>query len=211
MVKHKIMMISGKQGSGKTTLQNAVRAHMERAYKVKTHEIRFADTIYKIHDYARELLRFRGVARPDKDGAFLQMLGTEWGRNQIDPNIWVQCALGEISNTCPSPREDYLFLISDCRFKNEFDGVEAFKVRLEAGKEVRQARCDGWRDNDQHQSEIDLDEYASEGFFNCYVDTEMPIQTSISHILKRFDEFMLFDQTTDWEGYKLVKEKYYNE
>lgn len=208
-MKHKIMMISGKQGSGKTTLQNAIRQHMERAFNVKTHEIRFAQTIYDIHNYARELLRFRGVARPDKDGAFLQMLGTEWGRSQIDPDIWVKCALGEIANIAPQPKEDTLFIVSDCRFQNEFNGVDSFKVRLEASRDVRRARCDGWRENDEHPSEVDLDGFAREGYFNCYVDTEMPLQTSVSHIMKRFDEFMLFDQKVDWEGFKLVKDKYY--
>lgn len=208
-MKHKIMMISGKQGSGKTTLMKAIQQHMERAYDVSVKEIRFAQTIYDIHDYARELLRFRGVARPDKDGPFLQMLGTEWGRNQIHPNIWVDCAKGEINNIAPEPREDQLFIVSDCRFRNEFDGLDAFKVRLEAGRDVRRSRADSWRENDEHPSEVDLDEYAREGYFNCYVDTELAVQTSVSHILKRFDEYMLFDQKTDWEGFRLVKGKYY--
>lgn len=170
MDKHKIIEISGKQGSGKSSVVSQLLILAARQ-GINAMEVRFAETIYNIHDYIRNLLRFRGIERPDKDGRLLQLLGTEWGRETIHPDIWVKSLLGFINNVAPTPNPKHLFVISDCRFKNEFDLVDAFRVRLEAPRDVRKARCDGWRDTDTHISETDLDEYAAQGKFDLVVDT----------------------------------------
>ena len=170
-MKHKIIMISGKQGSGKTSICNQLLLMAARK-NLTGHHMIFADTIYLIHDYARELLRFRGVPRPDKDGKLLQLLGTEWGRTLIGEDVWIDCLRGAINNIAPVPKDSHLFVISDCRFRNEFDGVDAFKVRLEASEEVRKARTHGWRDTTTHISETDLDAYAAEGKFDLVINTD---------------------------------------
>lgn len=187
MDKHKIIMVSGKQGSGKTAICNNLLILAARQ-NISAHHIIFADTIYMIHDYARELLRFRGVERPDKDGKLLQMLGTEWGRTVIGPDVWVQTLLGTINNIAPTPKDNHLFVVSDCRFKNEFDGIDAFRVRLEASEEVRRARAHGWRDTTNHVSETDLDEYVEQGKFDMVINTENtdPLEVAMT-ILKEFN------------------------
>lgn len=167
---HNIILISGKQGSGKTSITNNLLIQAARK-ELSAMNLIFAQTIYDIHDFARNTLRFRGIERPDKDGKLLQLLGTEWGRNTIDPDIWVTALLGNIRNIAPDPRPNQLFIVSDCRFKNEFDGIVSYKVRLEADREIRKARCDSWRDTDNHQSEIDLDDYVAEGKFDLVIDT----------------------------------------
>jgi dephospho-CoA kinase len=169
-MKHNIILISGKQGSGKTTVTNALILKAARK-DFNAMGVIFAQTIYDIHDYIRELMRFRGIERPHKDGKLLQLLGTEWGRNLIDENVWVDALIGNLHNIAPEPKDNQLFVVSDCRFKNEFDGIDAFRVRLEAPREIRKARCDAWRDTDTHPSEIDLDEYAAQGKFDVTINT----------------------------------------
>jgi hypothetical protein len=212
----KIIMISGKMGSGKTTLMNKLIAYAHDA-GVSCHNVIFADTIYKIHDYALELLKARGIERDiAKDGKLLQLLGTEWGRATLGEDVWVRCLMGQIDGLKKAidvgmKDRKTIFIISDCRFKNEFDGVpDCFKVRLEASKEVRKARCSQWRDNDVHPSEIDLDGYAKEGKFDCYVDTELEIQDSLEHLIWCFDEWAFGEETgPEFNGFSELCGKYY--
>lgn len=210
-----ILLISGKQGSGKTTLMENLRRQFA-ASGYRTHNLIFADTIYRIHDFAIQLLKERGIERDIvKDGKLLQLLGTEWGRATIDENIWVKCLEGQMRNILERGKDHNhspnIFFISDCRFQNEFDGVPgAFKIRLEASREVRKERCSQWRDNDTHASEIDLDGYAAEGKFDCYVDTEQDKDLcieSVGHALKLWEAY-----DGSWGGsynFENVSRKYY--
>ncbi len=170
-MKHNVILISGKQGSGKTTVTNALILKAARK-NFNAMNVIFAQTIYDIHDYIRELMRFRGIERPNKDGKLLQLLGTEWGRNLISERVWVDALIGNLHNIAPDPKDHQLFVVSDCRFKNEFDGIDAFRVRLEASREVRKGRCDSWRDTDTHVSETDLDDYVTQKKFDLVVNTE---------------------------------------
>jgi hypothetical protein len=64
-------------------------------------------------------------------------------------------------------------VIGDCRFENEFDAFpHALRVRLGCPEEVRKSRCSMWRENTQHPSEIGLDKYAKEGWFDLYLHTD---------------------------------------
>ncbi len=181
-MKHNIIMISGKQGSGKSTIMdNLIKLSIFKGMNAM--DVRFAETIYNIHDYIRETLRFRGIERPDKDGRLLQLLGTEWGRDTIHPDIWVHALLGYIRNVAPVPKENQLFVISDCRFRNEFDLVDAFRVRLECDRDVRKQRCDGWRDTDTHISETDLDQYSAEGKFDLTINTETTNPVEVAELI----------------------------
>lgn len=205
--KHKIIMISGKQGSGKTSIMNNIIL-MAARMGMNAMDVRFAETIYNIHDYIRETLRFRGIERPDKDGRLLQLLGTEWGRETIHPDIWVKAMLGFIDNVSPQPKPNQLFVVSDCRFKNEFDLVDAFKVRLEAPKDVRQARCDGWRDTDTHISETDLDEYAAQGKFDLVIDTTSTKSDEVAKfILEEYGKYLVNRNSIADRNNSVVSEK----
>jgi dephospho-CoA kinase len=210
-MKTKIILLSGQQGSGKTTLMNALKRYFT-AMGTRTQDVIFADTIYKIHDYAINLLEQRGVKRDIvKDGKLLQLLGTEWGRETLGEDIWVRCLMGEIERLQRVTGDaNTVFIVSDCRFENEFDGVPgAFKVRLEASREVRKARCSQWRENDTHRSEIDLNKYAREGKFDCYVDTELDLDRSVREILMRFNEHYFGIPKEKGTGFLAVHSKYY--
>jgi phosphomevalonate kinase len=166
-----IVLISGHQGAGKTTLaKNLLRENLGSG----VYALRFAQPLYEMHDACRQVLAnysYSGYDFSKKDGPLLQVLGTEWGR-KLDPNIWANMLLNKISRLPTNS----IVTIEDCRFRNEFDAFEGrtdvLRVRLEASKETRKQRAEMWRENDQHQSEIDLDGYADEGKFDLYLDAD---------------------------------------
>ena len=59
------------------------------------------------------------IARPSfmTPRKLLQLLGTEFGRNMIHPNMWVNCLLQDYN-----PKKDY-WIITDTRFPNEAEAV----------------------------------------------------------------------------------------
>lgn len=165
-MKIQIVLLSGKQGSGKTTIANQLVEQMDSNSTLVEH-ITFADPLREMHDAVLKILAKYGVKREiKKDGPLLQLLGTEWARNTIDQNIWVNMAKSYVDSYAKSPELEscgikrLVFIISDCRFKNEFYAFpEALRVRLDCNKELRRQRCEMWRDKDDHISETDLDEY----------------------------------------------------
>lgn len=164
---HKIIMISGKQGSGKTTLTKELLRYF-KSRKIPALELRFAATIYKIHDAALEVMDNLGFETMKIDGELLQYLGTEWGRKRFGESVWVDAVKRQIAEHV----EPTVFIISDCRFRNEFDAFpEALRVRLTCPQGERERRAEKWRDNVQHPSEIDLDNYAESEKFDIYLDT----------------------------------------
>jgi len=165
----KVILISGKQGSGKTTLAQGLLEHFT---SIHSEVIKFADPLYELHDLINNKFREWGVERPRKDGALLQWLGTDFGRKQIDEHLWVKIALKKV-NQAVAIRKNVI--LDDCRFENEFDPFSrsgALTVRLDCPKEIRKSRCDHWREDDNHPSEVGLDEYAGLGKFFLYFNTE---------------------------------------
>lgn len=185
-MKH-VILISAKQGGGKSTLQNAlVNAFDNRG--IQAYAINFADAIYKMHDFCIDYLKQYGIDRKlVKDGPLLQVLGTEWGRNTIGENIWVDVLKGRIA-ACPTgfQMKDQVFIVGDCRFKNELDGFpEAYKVRLNCDREVRKARCSMWRNNETHPSEIDLDDYLTK-FDALYDSSKASVGEMVRDIVENY-------------------------
>lgn len=177
----KIVLVSGKQGSGKTTTCDQLAKEWHERFGYDVEHLTFASTIYAMHDSIRAILTKNGINIPDevkvKDGPLLQWLGTEWGRSTIGENVWVDCLKGQINNLIDLhvKRGDrkLLFLVSDCRFPNEFDSLPAaLRVRLECPKEIRKKRCSMWRENDTHPSEIALDGYVKNNMFDLVVHTD---------------------------------------
>ncbi len=134
-----------------------------------------------MHDSIRAIARVNGIdVSSKKDGELLQYLGTEWGRKKFGKNVWVNCIQTKINGWIeylerPDTQEikKCMFVISDCRFENEFDGFpDALRVRLQCRREVRMKRCTYWRENDTHLSETSLDRYSIDEKFDLYLDTE---------------------------------------
>jgi len=165
-MKKNIIMISGQQGSGKSSLSRAICQHInETRADLFAKSIRFADPLYEMHEAIRKVAMMYGIPFEDKEGKLLQLLGTEWGRTVKGDNVWVD-ALREMIKVHRMREElavdfdETIYVIDDCRFKNEFYGFknEAFTIRLVAPEEIRKTRTHAWRENTQHQSEIDLND-----------------------------------------------------
>jgi len=200
-----ILMISGKQGSGKTTTSDLVADEL-RAQQFQVVRMRFAEAIYEMHDLCLGVLDKYGIKRPNVkiDGPLLQLLGTEWGRNQIHQDVWVNILRNRINllfQGMPDLFGKRIVIVDDMRFPNEFDPFEsALRVRFECDRELRKARAEKWRENENHPSEIALDEYAKEGKFGVYCDTGKYGQSDvINHLVsitKHLAEGKCFDAST---------------
>ncbi len=184
-----ILIISGKQGSGKTTLSDEMKRIARGLGYEYFGSIKFADVLYEMHDYLlNRMEHYTGTPRVKKDGVLLQILGTEWGRYKFGADVWVNILRNRIANlkmgewTKGAPYDGKimtkgrrLILIDDCRFENEFDAFpEALRLRLECPADIRKLRMpEGtWRDNQQHPSEIGLDQYAADGKFDLTFNTD---------------------------------------
>lgn len=192
-----IIAISAKQGAGKTTTADALAAAI-KSEDSHPRRVRFAAALYEMHDAIRPVLTKYGIERPAIDAPLLQILGTEYGRNIIGENVWVDCLMHFINNdlniVVDLDEDIPAYIIDDMRFKNEFAAFDKFKdlpnfpilrVRLECDRDIRKARRgDKWRDNETHASEVDLDGYVTEGKFDLIVDTGVtPINEVVDQIL----------------------------
>lgn len=170
----RIVVLSGKQGSGKTTTQKLLQIEAQKG-EWRAITLNFADVLYEMHDAVLAILAKYGIKRDiAKDGVLLQLLGTDWGRKTLGEDIWIKLLLNKISILAAqnSHYSKLLFIVGDCRFENEFKAfAEALRVRLECPTEDRKVRCSYWRDNTAHPSEVDLDQIAQNGEFDIYLDT----------------------------------------
>jgi energy-coupling factor transporter ATP-binding protein EcfA2 len=180
-----IFLISGKQGSGKSTLTNNLIGRL-KATSFEPMSIKFADPLYEMHRRVLNVMAEYGIAVPVKDGKLLQLLGTEWGRAVHGDNVWVNLAKKRIETFMDGPsRERRVAIIDDCRFKNELFGFpEAFKIRLLCDRDARKARADAWRDSETHQSEVDLDE-VDQRHWDLVIDTAQNSATEVAELVLR--------------------------
>jgi hypothetical protein len=165
-----ILMISGKQGSGKTTLARGLVRYFGRRDWYVAH-LKFADPLYEMHDWIWNLMASYGLEKPAaKDGNLLQLLGTEWGRKTIGQGVWVEILrnrMEQIFLATEGFTKRRLIVVDDARFPNEIDFYSSktlartFRLRLEAGEHVRQTRAEMWRTNVTHPSETALDSYTN--------------------------------------------------
>lgn len=160
---YQVLLLSGKQGSGKSTIAKKVAEELQMlGHKVSFYK--FADPLYSIASATIAKARDWGLQVPEgKPGRLLQLLGTDWGRAVLGENVWVECAKAQIKQRVEFYGEEagkIYFIIDDCRFLNELQAFPlALKVRLQASEEVRSKRTDGWRPDTGHPSETGLDNY----------------------------------------------------
>lgn len=194
----KIILLSGKQGAGKTSVSNEImKRYFRRKDQWACFQLNFADTIYLMHDRVLNVLKECGIERPGlvKDGPLLQLLGTDWGRKYLGDNIWVETLKGRIDRQIKIENDqgfkrDCLVIVADCRFKNEFSAFpEALRVRLVCPDDVRKQRCEMWRENTQHPSEVDLDFFEENGLFDLSLDTaNTPLMGCVDLVLAQIDK-----------------------
>ena len=162
-----VILISGKQGSGKTTLANNI-VDKFRSINCSIYHFAFADPIYEIHNQYSQV----------KNRDLLISIGT-MGRN-INVNYWVSILLKKIEDAPSS-----FFVISDCRRINEIESFNLFdsriyriiKIRLNASMEVRLYRALCFSNND-HISETELDNYPHD----LYINTDIMLSSDVTDI-----------------------------
>lgn len=114
-----IIGITGKAGSGKDTLA----AHLELNYGYK--RLAFADPIrrglmamlnIKAHDFEHPRKEQSLYAIGKSPRQLMQTLGTEWGRNQVHPDLWLILAQETIELSLLA---GVRVVVTDVRFENE--------------------------------------------------------------------------------------------
>lgn len=187
----KIILVSAKQGGGKSTLTKYIRDSYAPHYPAENiFSLKFASPLYEMHHQVRSVLIKYGIKvdLTKKDGDLLQLLGTEWGRNRLGDNVWVSCLLNHLRELPP----ESLVTIDDCRFENEFDAFDlvpnCYRIRLECSREIRKMRAEYWREMENHPSEVGLDHYAATGRFDLVLDSGLLQPTELFQRIQKFIE-----------------------
>lgn len=107
--KPKIINISGRARHGKDTFGSYLMNYLYKKYDKKVQKLAYAD---KLKEFAKE----KGWnGEKDNNGrVLLQFIGTEWGREQIDKDIWIKKLEDRIQ------QDTDIVVITDCRFLNEY-------------------------------------------------------------------------------------------
>lgn len=123
-----IIGIAGYARTGKTTAatileREGVFAHLSFAEPIR----RFATEVFKTFDPDFDLERDKelrytlsGYGPLTTPRGFMQLMGTEFGRKMIDPDLWVKLALARASRYLDS---GVSVVISDVRFPNEAHAI----------------------------------------------------------------------------------------
>lgn len=151
-VHKRIVGLAGPKGVGKSTLANQlVFEYYQEGLDSMVRVMSFATPLkemlgcivhedYIKHDKERIIPHLGVSARH-----CLQTLGTEWGRNTISNDIWVNLARHRIEES-----DHKIFIIDDVRFDNEA------KMILDLGGEVWNLSRDGVGGQDGHISEAGI-------------------------------------------------------
>lgn len=153
----KVILISGKSGSGKDTLANFLEEQYKKRNK-KVLIIHFADMV---KEFAKLYYNWDGV-KDEKGRTLLQHLGTDTIRATY-PNYWAEL-VGKFLNAV---KDDFdVALIPDLRFLNEYKIVKkynkaSFSIRInkidENGNFILNPLFTA--EQNSHPSECDLDDY----------------------------------------------------
>lgn len=138
--------ISGKQGSGKTTLAEEF---------IKNHDFKHISFAKAIKETA---MKERGLSweeafGKDKNREVLQEVGRK--KRAENPDYWVEIVMKEIEE---NPEENYV--LDDMRFMSEFTPLKDAgftMVRIDADESVRKSRISKTFGNPEDVSETDLD------------------------------------------------------
>lgn len=193
-----VILISGKQGSGKSTLAAGLLCGLTKQKECFVRTMKFADPLYHLQREIRTVMKRYGEDIPEKDGALLQLLGTEWGRKTRGDDVWVRILQRRLAKESDADllfsNEHQITLVDDARFENEitaFDfinGLDVFKIRLVANETARKKRADSWRDNTNHPSETGLDNYKGFDITICTdgSDEKETLNTALKALQNRY-------------------------
>jgi len=167
--------LCGPAGCGKTTIAEWLRDH--RGFKI----VCFADPLYDaisvitgipvegLKDRAKKEAEIPGLGRSPR--FLLQTLGTDWGRDMVNSDIWVQAAMARSG-------DDEDVVMADVRFDNEAAAIQA------RGGQVFYVVRPGWRclepDQASHSSERGIDIARIAG----YIDNSGTVDQAAANLLE---------------------------
>jgi len=159
MAKFKVILVSGKARSGKGEFSKILNQ------KLKSLDNKVVQTLFAkyIKQYAMEL-GWDGVTKNEYWRNFLQKIGTELIQYDLNMKVFHPNRISEDIQILSHFGINY-FIIDDCRFRREIYFMKAMfpddviSVRVESDD----SRSDLNKDQLEHQSEIDLDNFK----FDC--------------------------------------------
>jgi uridine kinase len=157
-LKHRIIGITGKMHSGKTTVTNFLMDQLTMSDFYPT-VMKFAQPLY---DMQKEVYRIAQLDAPKtKDRKLLQFLGTDWGRDK-DPDLWINLWRKKVRTymLANTPQNRRVVLCDDLRFDNEAKQIKDMGgviINVEASDEVRKARAPESFSGVTHASENGID------------------------------------------------------
>ena len=110
-----IIAFTGGMGVGKTTAAKLIKQANDTGVILK-----FAQPLYDMQKYIYNRVGMQEP--PEKDRKLLQLLGTDWGRQTLNPSIWVDLWNEEALKYVA---DDWTVITDDCRFDNEAVRVRA--------------------------------------------------------------------------------------
>jgi len=108
--------LSGKMGSGKTTLTNYLTKELEHTYDI-VHE-KVAKDLYDIQNYIYKKCKLK--LKGEKDRPLLIAVG-EWGRD-ITPSLWTDLCFDRVRELMKDKNK--LIIIDDIRYPEEANALE---------------------------------------------------------------------------------------
>lgn len=162
--------LCGRKGSGKSYVAESMK--LTRGAKI----IRFADTL-------KDMMRVMGFTEDQINGDLkevgcvllngktpryaMQTLGTEWGRDLLHENIWVNMLVAKAN------KESGIVVVDDVRFPNEIEAIHA-----NGGVVAWVERASIYEGEDQHSSETSV----SPEDCDVLVDNTLPISEVVANV-----------------------------
>ena len=177
-----ILLLSGKAGSGKSFLGEALRNEYKEKYNKRAVCLAFADTLKMV---ARNVYGWDG--QKDKEGRFLlQHLGTEVAQQNYKC-CWVD-ALKAIM--CGLTSEFDVFIITDARFPHEIDRLRETVVG--DSWSITTIRVDGPTilsgSASNHLGEVALDDYHFDYVFENYDRDPKSFAEKVSNLIEELQK-----------------------
>ena len=181
-----LFLIAGKKRVGKDTLANMIGSKTDNpvVYRLADPIKRMLCALINIpSSQIEEINKIKENGDSVKAGKLsldirklLQTLGTDWGRDTIDKEIWIQILIEEIKKDMS---KDITPIVADIRFENE---MNVLKERFNKDFNVVSIRIKkDIKDNDLHESE--------QGDFK--VDYEIDNNGTLEELKENVDQFFL--------------------
>jgi hypothetical protein len=192
-----VIGVSGKLGSGKNFITTNVIIPVLEKRKQRYLELALADQI-KINVMTKNGIEYDDVylRKTESSRQLLQTEGTEVGRN-FDKDIWINYLDNWIHVFFN--RGIDTFVVSDCRFMNEFDYIKnsgGIMIKIVAPKRNHSRLLQESNGNQEiydkistHRSECDLDSL-NDNMFNLIIYNDPEDQYDIDDLQNQFEELL---------------------